>query len=206
MLDKYDPRMVYLLLMAAVNLCTFAFTYVTNLNIIIAIFTLSGFMQSGLYPGTTAMTARWFGEEQQGRVFALRGVGSRLGTIMSSWVVGGLLTVFEWPTAVRGAALLSCGGLAVGWILQKHPDELETACSCLKDGKAEVAAGTDEDGEGVDDAEVSDEVDPDSQSNAQNALEASAPTSPPFMEWFSESRFWLMNVVQITVNVLMGVE
>ena len=41
----------------------------------------------------------------------MRGLGSRFGTICASWVVGALLSVWEWPAAVQGATMFAVFGL-----------------------------------------------------------------------------------------------
>lgn len=166
----------------------------TNLNVIIAVFVVKGFFESGLYTGTTAMATQWFDGPKLGRVFALRGVGSRAGTIVSSWVVGALLTQFEWPTAVRGAALVSSAGLAWAFVFQRDPKKLEDTFECFKGGVYE-APSSDVDGDGV-----SDDVDGDVEN------EKEAPGKPPICKWMSDSRFWTMNFCQMAMGILLSVE
>ena len=191
--DKYEASVVFLGLTLGLIFCTVLFTFMTSMHLIIAVFCLSGFLQAGLWPGTTAMTAKWFKGPQLGRCFAIRGLGSRLGTIAASWVVGALLTVYDWPSAVRGAAACTTLGLALGVAFLKEPQRLAESYSFCATREALAAQ----------------KPQPQPQPQPEPELEVeegdAAPTSgggAPLKAWMKDSRFWTMNLMNICVGVI----
>ena len=85
----------------------------TKFSLLSVFMSFNALFQSQAFPASVQYCSIRFREEQLGRVFSFVGVGSRIGSVATSVVIGALLSVMHWPSVVRLTALCTLLGIPV---------------------------------------------------------------------------------------------
>ena len=102
-----DGRISLWIFMVATSVCTLAFAGVSSVSAMLILAAVNGAFQAGAYPAASKVIYEMYPESMWGRMVSVLSIGSRVGALLTSVVLGTVLHYAEndWRFAVRVAPL-----------------------------------------------------------------------------------------------------
>ena len=102
-----DGRISLWIFMVATSVCTLAFASVSSVSAMLVLAAVNGAFQAGAYPAASKVIYEMYPESMWGRMVSVLSIGSRIGALLTSVVLGTVLHYADndWRFAVRVAPL-----------------------------------------------------------------------------------------------------
>ena len=102
-----DGRIALWIFMVGTSLCTIVFAEVRSVNAMLIIAAVNAIFQAGAYPAASKVIYEMYPESMWGRMVSVLSIGSRVGALLTSVVLGLVLRFHgnDWRAAVRVAPI-----------------------------------------------------------------------------------------------------
>jgi len=132
--DLLDARMSWYGLCVLSAGCTFVFGLMQNFEGLLLFALLNGIIQSAGWSVLTKLIYQWYVPNQYGTAFAFLSIGSRAGSFLTSVILGSLLSVYSWRTAVMFSPAICIFSIFASFPIF-YSNDRSNECTTYKDKK-----------------------------------------------------------------------